>query len=86
VGAQHVVLEIRSGSTVIWTSAECMRGTGSLTTDLAKGVPTVLPISWDLKAASHGCPAPANEVPPGRYTARVTDGSLASNLERFRIH
>jgi hypothetical protein len=85
VGAQHIVLEIRAGSTTIWTSADCMRGTGSLTTNLAQGVPTVLPISWDLRAASDGCPAPASEVPPGNYTARATDGSLVSNLERFRI-
>jgi hypothetical protein len=86
VGAQHIVLEIRAGSTTIWTSADCMRGTASLTTNLAQGVPTVLPISWDLRAATGGCPAPANEVPPGNYTARATDGTLVSNLERFRIH
>ncbi len=86
VGARHVVLEIRAGSTPIWTSAECVRGAGSLETNLSQGVPTVLPISWDLRAASGGCPAPATQVPAGTYTARVTDGSLISNLERFRIH
>jgi hypothetical protein len=85
VGARHVALVIRAGSVRVWSSADCVQGAGDLVSDLARGVPTVLPISWNRRASSPGCPATSAQMPAGTYTAAVSDGSLASNSVTFRI-
>jgi hypothetical protein len=85
VGAQHVALVIRSGSVRVWSSADCVQGTGTLVSDLQRGVPTVLPISWNRQASSRGCPASSARMPAGTYSATVTDGALESNSLTFRI-
>jgi hypothetical protein len=85
VGASHVALVIRSGPVRVWSSADCVQGAGDLVSDLQRGVPTVLSISWNRQASSPGCPAAAAQMPAGAYTATVADGSLASNTVEFRI-
>jgi hypothetical protein len=85
VGASHVALVIRSGPVRVWSSADCVQGAGNLVSDLQRGVPTMLSISWNRQASSAGCPAPASRMPAGAYTATVSDGSLASNTVDFRI-
>jgi hypothetical protein len=85
VGATHIDLSIRAGTTRVWSSADCVQGAGNLVSDLQRGVPTVLPISWNLEASSPGCPAASSKMPAGTYTAVVTDGSLESNLVTFRV-
>jgi hypothetical protein len=78
VGARHVALIIRAGARQLWSSADCIQGSGSLVSDLQRGVPTVLPISWNRRGASPGCHL-GRIAAAGRYTATATDGSLASN-------
>src|SRR5580693_2799231 len=39
VGARHVALVIRSGTRQIWSSADCAQGSGTLVSDLQRGVP-----------------------------------------------
>jgi hypothetical protein len=85
VGARHLALIIRAGSVRVWNSADCVQGAGSLVSDLQRGVPTVLPISWNRAASAPGCPAGTSRMPAGTYTATVTDGALASNPVTFRI-
>ncbi len=85
VGARHVALIIRAGSVRVWSSADCVQGTGNLTSDLQRGVPTVLPISWNRQASAPGCPAGTSRMPAGTYTAAVSDGTLTSNPVTFRI-
>lgn len=85
VGARHVALIIRAGSVRVWSSADCVQGTGNLSSDLQRGVPTVLPISWNRQASAPGCPAGTSRMPAGTYTATVSDGSLTSNPVTFRI-
>jgi hypothetical protein len=85
VGASHVALVIRSGPVRVWSSADCVQGAGDLLSDLQRGVPTTLSISWNRQASSPGCPAPASPMPAGAYTAMVADGWLASNTVDFRI-
>jgi hypothetical protein len=85
VGAAHVALVIRSGSVRVWNSADCVQGAGNLVSDLQRGVPTVLPISWDRKASGPGCPAESARMPAGSYTATVSDGWLTSNSVTFKI-
>jgi hypothetical protein len=85
VGARHVALVIRSGSHRVWSSADCAAGTGSLRSDLQRGVPTVIPISWNRQASVPGCTAPAAPAAAGTYTATAVDGALASNTITFRL-
>ena len=85
VGASHIELIIRSGSAQIWNSSDCVQGAGDLVTDLQRGVPTVLPISWNRQPSSPGCRAQAAPAPAGTYTATATDGWLGSNTVTFHI-
>jgi hypothetical protein len=85
VGASHVALVIRSGTVRVWSSADCVQGAGNLVSDLQRGVPTELSISWNRQASSPGCPATSEHMPAGTYTATVTDGWLTSNTISFRI-
>jgi hypothetical protein len=85
VGASHVVLMIRAGSRRLWSSADCVQGAGNLVTDLQRGVPTVLPISWNRQPSSPGCRPQSGEVRAGSYTAIAVDGWLSSNAVTFHI-
>lgn len=85
VGAKYLTLVIRAGRTRIWGSADCVAGRGSLVTDLQRGVPTVLPISWDRETSSPGCEIGSAPVRPGIYTATVIAGTEISNTETFRL-
>ena len=85
VGARHVALVIRAGSARVWSSADCVQGAGDLVSDLQRGVPTVLPISWNRQASSPGCPNSSAQMRAGTYSAAVIDGALASNSVTFRI-
>jgi hypothetical protein len=85
VGARHVALIISAGRVRVWDSADCVQGAGDLISDLQRGVPTVLPISWNRQASSKGCPASSAQLHAGTYTAVVSDGRLASNSVTFRI-
>lgn len=85
VGATHLTLAVKAGSTAVWNSAACAQGRKSLVTDLAKGVPTVLPISWHRRTSSPGCKLASSPVPAGMYAATASSGKLASNTEIFRL-
>ena len=85
VGGGYLALVIKAGSTRVWTSADCIQGRKSLFTDLVKGVPTMLSISWNRRASSPGCRLGSSAVPAGMYSARVSSGTLTSNKEIFRI-
>jgi hypothetical protein len=85
VGASRIALIIRSGSERVWSSADCVQGAGDLVTDLQRGVPTVLPISWNRQPSAPGCHAQSGSVPDGTYTATAADGWLQSNTITFRI-
>jgi hypothetical protein len=85
VGPAHLALVIREGPARIWSSADCVSGTGSLVTALRRGVPTDVAIGWNEKTSAPGCNGPARSVPAGRYTAYAVDGSLVSAPVTFRL-
>ena len=85
VGTAHLAVVIKAGSVRIWSSADCARGRKSLPTALVKGVPTVLPISWDRMTSSPGCKLASSAVPAGIYAATASNGQLGSNMEIFRL-
>jgi hypothetical protein len=89
VGATHLTLAIKAGGAAVWNSADCAGGRKSLVTDLVKGIPTVLPVSWHRRTSSPGCKLASSAVPAGIYaataTATATSGQLTSNTEIFRL-
>jgi hypothetical protein len=85
VGASHIAVVVTAGSVRVWSSADCVQGAGDLDTNLRRGVPTVLPISWNRQASSPGCRGGGSQLPAGTYTATVHDGWLSSNPVTFRM-
>ncbi len=85
IGARHVELQISAGGKQIWTSADCAEGLAVQVTTLHRGVPDVVPMTWDDQYSSAGCPMPGRAAPAGSYTAKATAGSTASNAVTFRI-
>jgi hypothetical protein len=72
VGPRYLSVVIKSGGiTRIWSSANCVTGSGSDFVALSTGVPSVLHFSWNRKASSPGCQASHTAVRPGTYTATV---------------
>ena len=74
-----------TGSTKVWTSADCAEGQSSLVTKLHRGIPTVVPISWNGQHSVPGCPVPGAPAAAGTYNAVASDGSSSSNALSFRI-
>ena len=85
VGPKFLSLVIMAGGKRIWSSADCVGGHGSLMTNLARGVPTVLPVTWNRQRSAPGCTATSRRVRSGSFTASASDGSVASNPVTFRL-
>lgn len=85
LGSAHLILVIKEGPSRIWTSADCADGTAGLITELRRGVPTVVPITWDRRTSTPGCAGPSREVPPGTYTAYATDNGVKSRSITLRL-
>jgi hypothetical protein len=85
VGARYLALVIKAGKNRVWSSADCLQGRKSLFTDLVKGVPTALSISWDRRTSAPGCKLGSSPVPTGIYVATAVSGTLTSNKEIFRL-
>jgi hypothetical protein len=85
VGAKHLSLVVWERGTRVWASADCAAGHGTLTTDLARGVPVIVPISWNRQTSPRACQGAGPQAPAGRYTASASDGGVASNPVRFTV-
>jgi hypothetical protein len=85
VGPRFLTLVITAGGKRIWSSADCVAGPGSLLTNLARGVPTVVPLSWDRETSAPGCRVTSRQVTPGSFAAAALDGGLASNPLTFTL-
>jgi hypothetical protein len=85
IGRGHLALVIREGSARIWSSGDCVSGSGSLITALGRGVPEVVAMAWNKNRSSPGCSGPVRLVPPGSYTAYGVDGPLVSAPLSFRL-
>jgi hypothetical protein len=83
VGAKGVQLVIKSGPARVWGSSDCAADVGSRITELARGVPAVLRISWDRKTSVPGCRLARAAALPGTYTATAYGGQLSSSTMVF---
>ena len=85
VGAKHLSLVVRAHGKRVWASVKCAAGHGTLTTNLARGVPVIVPVSWNRQTSALACQGTGQQAPAGRYTASASDGGVASNPVRFTI-
>jgi len=86
IGSAHLILVIKEGPATIWSSADCPTGTPSLDAALARGVPTVVTVTWNRKTSAPGCSTRTSRVPPGAYTATAQNGALTSQPIPIRLH
>ena len=85
VGPGHLAVVVKEGPARIWSSSDCVSGTGSLVTALRRGVPTVVAVDWNRRTSSPGCSGPARAVPAGSYTAYAVEGSIVSPPVTLRL-
>lgn len=85
VGPRRLALVITRGPARIWSSADCVTGSGQLVTALSRGVPTVLTVDWNRVISQVGCASRRRGAPPGLYTAYAVEGALASAPVTFRL-
>jgi hypothetical protein len=85
VGARRLSVVVRAHGRRLWASADCAAGHARLTTDLARGVPVIVPVSWNRQTSAGACQGDGKQAPAGSYTASVLDGGAASNLVRFTL-
>jgi hypothetical protein len=85
VGARHLSVVVRAHGKHLWASAECAAGHGGLTTDLARGVPVIVQVSWNQQTSARACQGDGKQAAAGSYTASASDGGAASNAVRFRL-
>jgi hypothetical protein len=85
VGGKHLSLVVRAHGKRVWASVKCAAGHGTLTTNLARGVPVIVPVSWNRQTSALACQGTGQQAPAGRYTASASDGGVASNPVRFTI-
>ncbi|HTZ26115.1 MAG TPA: hypothetical protein VMC83_19125 [Streptosporangiaceae bacterium] len=85
VGPRHLSVVVRAHGKRLWSSADCAAGHAKLTTDLARGVPVIVPVSWNRQTSAGACQGDGKQAPAGSYTASASDGGAASNLVRFML-
>ena len=85
VGPRFLALVITADGKRVWSSADCVAGRGSLQTDLARGVPTAVPLSWDRESSAPGCRVTSRQVTAGSFAAAASDAGLASNSLTFTL-
>ena len=83
IGPEYLTVVIRAHGNQVWSSADCATGRRSVTTELVRGVPAILPVSWNLKKSGPGCAKTSRKKLAGRFVAAASDGSIASNAVRF---
>jgi len=85
VGPRFLKLAVTGHGRRVWGLADCAAGHGSLLAGLARGVPEIVPVSWDRQTSAPGCAQEARRAPAGRYAAVASDGGVTSNPVTFRV-
>ena len=77
MGTRFVSVVVATGRR-IWSSADCVSGSGSNMVVLAPGMPAVLRLTWDRRTSSPGCSGTSQAVAPGEYQVTAVAGRLRS--------
>ena len=86
VGRKFLSLAVRAHGRRIWDSSDCASGRRSQVIKLARGVPAILPVTWDLdRSSARGCAKTSHPALTGRFAASAAGDGLASNTVTFRV-
>jgi hypothetical protein len=85
IGSAHLAVVVMEGKTRIWSSADCPTGVRSQVTELKRGVPTVVTVTWDKRTSAPGCSGQARRARRGEYSAYAVQRSITSALTTFRL-
>jgi hypothetical protein len=83
LGSRFTSVVVDTGSTPLWDSSSCLRGTGSRLVTVRRGAPAYLRVTWDRRTSLSGCPHQGNAIPAGTYTATAFYGQLHSKTVTF---
>ena len=83
LGSRFTSVVVASGSTPLWDSSSCLRGTGSRVVMLRRGAPAYLRVTWDQRTSLSGCPRQGRLIPAGTYTAAAFNGQLHTKTATF---
>jgi hypothetical protein len=83
LGSRFTSVVVASGSTPLWDSSSCLRGTGSRVVMLRRGAPAYLRVTWDRRTSLSGCPGRGTAVGAGTYTAATFNGQHRSQATTF---
>lgn len=85
VGPKELQIRVTSGSDRVWSSADCVRGSGSSIQLLKRGVPFLSTITWDRRRSSDGCAGSRDLARPGTYVVSVNAGKLKVKRQVFQL-
>ena len=83
LGSRFTSVVVDSGSTPLWDSSSCPRGTGSRVVMLRRGTPAFLRVTWDRRTSLSGCPGRGTAVAAGIYAAAAFNGQHRSQATTF---
>ena len=83
LGSRFTSVVVASGSTPLWDSSSCLRGTGSQVVMVRRGAPASLRVTWDRRTSLSGCPHQGHALPAGTYTATAFYSQLHSKTVTF---
>jgi hypothetical protein len=85
LGPKEFEIRVMSGSDRVWSSADCVRGSGSAIRLLRRGVPYLTAITWDRRRSSDGCTGSREVARPGTYVVGVRAGKVKVARQVFRL-
>jgi hypothetical protein len=86
VGREFLSLAVRAHGQRIWDSSDCVSGRRSQVIKLVRGVPAILPVTWDLdRSSARGCAKTSHPALTGRFAASAAGDGLASNTVKFLV-
>ncbi|NAS23725.1 hypothetical protein GT755_18750 [Herbidospora sp. NEAU-GS84] len=85
VGPRALEMRITSGPARIWSTADCVSGSGVDRQILKRGIPYVRSIEWDRNRSGDSCTARSSVAGKGTYVATARSGSLRSKRNVFHL-
>lgn len=79
-GPKALLIRISSGPDRVWSSAQCVSGTGANLQLLRRGVPYLATLDWDRKRCTTG-----DHAGPGTYVISVGAPGIKTRREVFRL-
>jgi hypothetical protein len=78
-------VNVMSEGRIIWTSADCARGSNTHTAELARGVPAQAEIVWNRAITLPGCEVLAANARNGEYQVQAQTSTVTSPTRNFKL-